>query len=533
MIRRFVEPLPRPSMLAPESFWARSDLNPVPISFLAGALVVVVGLIIGACDRLGGSSVGPAEAPRAPMGFLPDSTVWLVDMDAEDQLLSPGTPQRIDRGSGSRAAGDSLQEAALAGRLAGEVASPYGCVMSTPNVNGAPSEGAYRYETVYALFPQEVVAAAGGETRRVRFQMNSRVAYTTGRRAEAQVLRQARCRIPDTDRAQRLVRERLERFPAPDEKAGGKEIAGPPWSGQSTSSLCFTSSGLSGAQAKGAECVEWTLELACVETCDPSPTGMESDGCVTTCEVVGKKCVRYSFDQNPDSGGGGDDTGDDSNPCGSEGATDELCGPGTGGSTDPADDINETERCDGDPLKDMDIRATGCGENASIEGGRYGDTRGPNNNQFHPGIDVLNDVGDPVYAAEGGTVFRVATQRNNEGEDVGWGHYVIIQTGTLESGDIEYHVYTHLQDEGRVSAKPESGDGFVTIEAGDEIGQTGTSGNSDDDCSGGPPHLHYEVRQGDRWTASNEPETVNPENHLGTEFSDSTGTAISDSCSSN
>ena len=94
-------------------------------------------------------------------------------------------------------------------------------------------------------------------------------------------------------------------------------------------------------------------------------------------------------------------------------------------------------------------------------------------------------------------------------------------------------MYTHLQDEGRVSAKPESGDGFVTIEAGDEIGQTGTSGNSDDDCSGGPPHLHYEVRQGDRWTASNEPETVNPENHLGTEFSDSTGTAISDSCSSN
>lgn len=325
-------------MLAPESFWARSDLNPVPISFLAGALVVVVGLIIGACDRLGGSSIDPAETSRAPTEFVPDSTVWLVEMDAEDRLLSPGKPQRIEFGPDRPTMGDSLQHQALTERFAGEVASPYGCVMSTPNVNGAPSEGAYRYETVYALFPQEVVAAAGGETRRVRFQMNSRVAYTTGRRAEAQVLRQARCRIPDTDRAQRLVRERLERFPAPDEKAVGKEIAGPPWSGQPTSSSCFTSSRLSGAQAKGAECVEWTLELACVETCDPSPTGMESDGCVTTCKVIGKTCVRYSFDQNPDSGGGGDDTGDDSDPCGSEGATDELCGPGTGGSTDPADD---------------------------------------------------------------------------------------------------------------------------------------------------------------------------------------------------
>ncbi|WP_251965040.1 M23 family metallopeptidase, partial [Salinibacter ruber] len=198
--------------------------------------------------------------------------------------------------------------------------------------------------------------------------------------------------------------------------------------------------------------------------------------------------------------------------------------PDPGFDPDPTD---ENEVCSNDPLKDMDIRATGCGDNASIEGGRHGDTRGPNNNQFHPGIDLLNDVGDPVYAAEGGVVSRVFSQED------GWGYYVIIQTGTLESGDTEWHVYAHLQEENRVNAENEEG-GFVSVEAGDVIGYTGTSGNSDDDCSGGPPHLHYEVRQGDRpWTDKNEPDPVNPENHLGTEFSDSMGAAISDSCPSN
>jgi len=66
--------------------------------------------------------------------------------------------------------------------------------------------------------------------------------------------------------------------------------------------------------------------------------------------------------------------------------------------------VNENEVCPSDPLADMDIRATGCGENASIDGGRFGMTRtdGNGNEKFHAGIDLLNDRGNPVRAAEGG-----------------------------------------------------------------------------------------------------------------------------------
>lgn len=90
---------------------------------------------------------------------------------------------------------------------------------------------------------------------------------------------------------------------------------------------------------------------------------------------------------------------------------------------------------------------------------------------FHSGLDIDGETGDPIIAAVGGTVIQSGWQG-------GYGKLVII-----ENGDTHYY-YGHaselLVNEGDV------------VEAGTVIALVGSTGNSTGS------HLHFEVRIGDR-----------------------------------
>ena len=159
----------------------------------------------------------------------------------------------------------------------------------------------------------------------------------------------------------------------------------------------------------------------------------------------------------------------------------------------------------------MDIRPT-C---AGIEGGRWGDTRGPNNEQFHGGLDLDADKGTELFAMEGGEVVQVDFLDD-------FGNYIVVQSSNKES---EYFLYAHL------SSTAVKEDGIVS--QGDKLGETGESGNAQEaDCN--PEHLHLEVREGDGtdngWVKDLGGETVDPEEHIGTSFNEE-GKATNDLCS--
>lgn len=100
----------------------------------------------------------------------------------------------------------------------------------------------------------------------------------------------------------------------------------------------------------------------------------------------------------------------------------------------------------------------------------YGGRNNPTGNggQFHQGVDFAAPSGTPIYAVTGGTV----EQAGDAGD--GYGNLVRIKSGNT----VTY--YGHQSSIG-----VEVGD---TVEAGDQIGTVGSTGNSTG------PHLHLEVR---------------------------------------
>ncbi len=172
------------------------------------------------------------------------------------------------------------------------------------------------------------------------------------------------------------------------------------------------------------------------------------------------------------------------------------------GEDDPEDEnINTTEVCPMDPLADMQIRPTCSG----TEGGRYGGRGGD-----HNGLDLLAEVGTTLHSIEGGTVL-------NTGYDAGgWGDWIIVNSDENN----RFFVYAHLEE-----VMVNTGD---VVDEGSIIGTTGVSGNAcDTSCECGPAHLHLEVREGNTW---GEASTTDPENYIGTAFTDEEGVAESDSC---
>ncbi len=100
--------------------------------------------------------------------------------------------------------------------------------------------------------------------------------------------------------------------------------------------------------------------------------------------------------------------------------------------------------------------------------------------EFHPGVDIANEIGTPVYATANGVVSKVEYEE-------GYGRFIrITHSSGFES------LYAHLH-----TARVKPGD---TITKGQIIALMGDSGFSTG------PHLHYEVRRNN--------ETRNPSSYL-------------------
>jgi murein DD-endopeptidase MepM/ murein hydrolase activator NlpD len=93
---------------------------------------------------------------------------------------------------------------------------------------------------------------------------------------------------------------------------------------------------------------------------------------------------------------------------------------------------------------------------------------------FHSGIDIANDYGTPVHAADGGIVHNFTMGCSWGGGLCGYGHYVVI----VHAGGFTT-LYGHLSGYA-------VGDG-VQIDKDTVIGYEGSTGNS----SG--PHVHFEI----------------------------------------
>jgi murein DD-endopeptidase MepM/ murein hydrolase activator NlpD len=103
--------------------------------------------------------------------------------------------------------------------------------------------------------------------------------------------------------------------------------------------------------------------------------------------------------------------------------------------------------------------------------GVFGEPRGGHR---HEGIDIPTDVGSPIRAAGTGTVVM------REWQD-GYGNYTCIRHATVLT------CYAHQE---RFHVKL-----GATVEQGEVIGYSGDTGTSE------APHLHFEVRRGQRpWT---------------------------------
>ncbi|GAC1390874.1 MAG: hypothetical protein NVSMB31_08020 [Vulcanimicrobiaceae bacterium] len=91
---------------------------------------------------------------------------------------------------------------------------------------------------------------------------------------------------------------------------------------------------------------------------------------------------------------------------------------------------------------------------------------------FHPGIDIAADEGAPIHAAAPGRVISA-------GPDGGYGNVVVIDHGNGLTTR-----YAHCSQTFATAGE--------TVSAGDEIATVGSTGHSTG------PHLHFEVRSGER-----------------------------------
>lgn len=107
---------------------------------------------------------------------------------------------------------------------------------------------------------------------------------------------------------------------------------------------------------------------------------------------------------------------------------------------------------------------------------------------FHSGIDITNDGGEPVFAAKDGritrvvnTVIEINSQNSTPANGNGYGNNVII-----DHGDGTTTLYAHM----KYGSIPEWVEVGVEVKQGDQIGEIGSTGRSTGN------HLHYEVRVG-------------------------------------
>ncbi len=106
----------------------------------------------------------------------------------------------------------------------------------------------------------------------------------------------------------------------------------------------------------------------------------------------------------------------------------------------------------------------------------------------HNGIDYAGNVGHPIYAADDGEIELICS------------HLKCTESGNqvvIKHADGTFTRYFHLDS---ISGPLAEGD---TVGAGQEIGRLGTTGNAKGTSQ---PHLHFEVRQGERQGIPLDPE---------------------------
>ena len=107
---------------------------------------------------------------------------------------------------------------------------------------------------------------------------------------------------------------------------------------------------------------------------------------------------------------------------------------------------------------------------------------------YHTGVDFAQAVGTPVYAVQGGTVLAGGWGKS-------YGIQILVDQDPLFDGTPKriaggWAIYAHLSKSNVTAGQ--------RIEKGDLIGYVGNTGNSTG------AHLHYEVRNNQRWSAGTE-----------------------------
>ena len=101
----------------------------------------------------------------------------------------------------------------------------------------------------------------------------------------------------------------------------------------------------------------------------------------------------------------------------------------------------------------------------------------------HPGLDLHQDAGAPVYAIGEGVVIANHVDKN------GYGHYLMIDH-TTSTGLHVYSLYAHLQLDSGAFQTPAVGTVLRGLDI--VIGYEGQTG-----AAGGLPHVHWEVKRTD------------------------------------
>ncbi len=130
------------------------------------------------------------------------------------------------------------------------------------------------------------------------------------------------------------------------------------------------------------------------------------------------------------------------------------------------------------PLRSMSVAATALG----YYGGTYGYTRidKQGKKKYHSGIDLLAEVGTPVYAMFSGKIGTIVSDiPDEEDDDHPLGNQITLFTEY--DGESMSVLYGHLQSGNAIAINPRTGERFQNgdlVYAGDLIGYSGRSGNA-------------------------------------------------------
>ena len=176
------------------------------------------------------------------------------------------------------------------------------------------------------------------------------------------------------------------------------------------------------------------------------------------------------------------------------------------------------------PLHEMQLAATAV---SGYYGGTFGWTRlnEDGTKKRHQGIDILAEVGTPVYAMYDGIITEIESNIPDKKGQPDWGNYIYYKA--LVDGKELYIFYAHLQSGNAVGYNPRKQRTFQPgdpVYAGDLIGYTGRSGNAYLDKYAPNKHLHLGIRIGGR----NNP-WVNPEPYLNGQLPGQTKSSINSS----